>query len=81
MEASSIHHTAQAFAGRIGVPGAQENTSPNSGRSWSGPITRYCGGECGSICAMSRAASSLSLAHQAWAWARKNCCSSVKFLR
>src|SRR5690349_8080221 len=44
-------------------PGLHANAAANSGRFDIGPSTRKCGGECGSVCARTRATSGRTLVH------------------
>src|SRR3954468_4708002 len=73
----SYYQTMHWFARTIFAPGLHWNASENSFRFDSGPLTRYSGGECGSVVTRMRAIASRRLPHHACAIPRKKSCSSV----
>ncbi len=56
----TLHTLSAGFT--IGEPGLQPNAVPNSGMFTTTPLTRYFGGECGSVMARARWSSGRSLA-------------------
>src|SRR3954467_7170784 len=65
------YQTSQRFCGFIGTPALHENALANSGLSETGPFTRHCCGEWGSVAPRSRSLSGVTLVHQSCAKERK----------
>jgi len=60
------HHTRHESARTIGCPALHENALANSGMFDTTPLTRWCGGECGLVCASMRSRSGREFVHQLW---------------
>lgn len=62
----SFYHISHLTVGFIGVPSLQWNSSENSGKLDNVPITRNCGGECGSFSICKFVVSSVTAEHHTY---------------